>query len=256
MKDNLLSLDQIGYLFDQIASKLEEQCAPSENLDNCLLSLIDIQKSYEGKDYIEQLQDISVLLNEFDTFSNVYIASYLCGVEGINHVFTDRELLSLVQSVIRPQALESEKCQVNYIRNGCLACQYHYRHANYEKMRNIRNKNNLTDYRLELEFNLVYYKYQYIVVCCFVETILTDKKLCGITSHITPSRIIEILDQSILNHLALELGLIFSPVRFTPKGEIEYMSESEIEERLEIERKKTWKDLWGSRYEELRRQSV
>ena len=112
------------------------------------------------------------------------------------------------------------------------------------------------DYRLDLEFSIVYSQYHYLLVRYFLQNILTNKNLSGITSHITPSTIAEILDQSIKNHVGLGLNLVFFPIRFTPKGEIIKLSQSEVDEMLEAHQRKTWKDFWGSRYEELRRQSV
>lgn len=256
MKRKLHSQDQVRLLFEQIALNFEEDSAPSVNLDNCLLSLIDIQKSYEGRDYIEQLQNTTVLLNEFVSLTTMCIASYLCGEQGFTRVFQNSEVLSLVQTIITPQARDSEICQLNYIRNGCNGCEYHYRHECYEKIRSIRNSSNLLDYRLDLEFSIVYSQYHYLLVRYFLQNILTNKNLSGITSHITPSTIAEILDQSINNHVGLGLNLVFFPIRFTPKGEIIKLSQSEVDEMLEAHQRKTWKDFWGSRYEELRRQSV
>jgi len=252
-----LSMNEVSRITEAGLTWFSKEYEISKVLDVSLLSVNNFKEMCKEKNlnYIEELQNKSVFLNEIDYYYIYHIALYFCLELKPSSFASTHDIINFEQSEILPIAEKSHLCQLLYIKHDCPGCKFHHRHYIYDKIKKIRTSGKKDEYRLKLEFSFIYSFYKNMITKFFLRNMLQVPMPQGAITYLNRTEVIETLENKIAQQMAIWLGLFVPSVKFTESGNVIPLTESELREMQSRAENKNWKDYWGDRYEELLRQS-
>ncbi|HDD61444.1 MAG TPA: hypothetical protein ENF22_02805 [Chloroflexi bacterium] len=216
-------------------------------LNNALTNLARMQKELGPDTYIDELEREVVYNCEGVYALNEAIAQYLF------HGSPDWDgivVKNFDKKKCQRKINESVDFQLRFLNQGCNGCPYHEYHDRYLNLKGMKDAGEF-GYLEEMEFSSVYYSVNLDLDKIILSEFIGESYLAGIASLLDLANIFEAVSSKTKMMTAVATKTFLLGVEVDSEGNPRKLSPEELAQKAEERKTWTWRDYWGSEFNEI-----
>ncbi|MBN1618394.1 hypothetical protein JW887_03565 [Candidatus Dojkabacteria bacterium] len=153
MEENIDEINSIVYKF--LAPILENKAVIGSLIYDSINFGNHYYSNYHGEELLKMLEGNAVYHQEYAFQIASEIASYICKTGNFIRPLNIFEVNKIISEKFHDTNMASTESQLTYVRDNCSGCKFHFRHKEYDDLRNNRIQKPMEDY-IDFITNMTY----------------------------------------------------------------------------------------------------